>query len=91
MNDAIQIRGNVAVIRTGEVVTLLINLDDQSQAREIRDAIAKGIEAARSSLREETWQHLSDLQAALNRSLGEAFRPKARRVRTPNPRLPSET
>lgn len=75
MNDRIQIRGDVAVIKNGDCVTVLFH-SDEATARDLRDGIAKGISEARDVLRDESWQLLSDLQAALNRSIGLTARPR---------------
>lgn len=75
MDDGIQVRGDVAVIKNGDCVTVMFH-GDEAMARDLRDGIAKGISAARDVLREESWQRLADLQAALNRSLGLTARPR---------------
>lgn len=84
---AIEVRGNVAVIKNGDSVMIMID-GDLAMAREIREAIADRFRLLPSSLSEEMWHQIEDLHAALNRSLGEVPQRPTRRKRSTDELLP---
>lgn len=67
----IHARGDVAVAKTGDCVTVLIS-GDARMGRSLRRTVAEIIEEVGESLPEEDRQRFLDLHAALNLALGEA-------------------
>ena len=76
----IHARGDTAVVKTGDLITVLI-AGDVKMGRNLRRTVAEIIEEVGDSLPEEDRQRFEDLHAALNLALGESRPRTARRVR----------
>lgn len=60
---------------------MLLISGDEAMARSYRSELATLLGRGPAGIRDEDWQRLEDLHAALNVAFGEASRPKFRRAR----------
>lgn len=83
-------RGDVAVVKTGNLVTVLI-AGNADTARDLRGSVAGIIEGLGESLPDDRRHLFEDMHAALNVALGDVSpRPTRRERRRPAASLPSE-